>query len=333
VQRNGKEPHRRRTLLWQRIVVRILKRIGVSLQTMSRDRALRWGEHLGTLAYTIARRQRRYARRNLRLVEFPSPTASPAERERLIRNVFIHFAKVLIDLFRGPVTSQDELDRIVTAEGWEHAEAAFARGKGVLFLSAHLGNWELVSRYVASHGIPVTVVAREPEAPEFAGLLRSLRYSQGVRILEKGNAAKGVLSVLRRGEGVAMLPDQNSGDVFVPFFGIPTGTVAGPATFSLHTGAAVVPCFGIRQPDDTYVAQFLPPLNVEATGDRAEDVLRIMTEVNRIIEETVMRYPDQWLWIHNRWKAAFDAHNLLRAWPEGEESAAYVAAAARWRDA
>ena len=230
---------RRRTRTWQRVVLFVLKRIGVALQTMPRERAMRWAERIGNLAHRVARRQRRYGTRNLRLTGFPRPDATPAECNDLLRRVFVHFAKTMVDLFRSPVTSEEEIDSLVRLDGWDNLERAYALGKGVICVSAHFGNWEIFARYVNSHGMPLTVIAREPEDPEFAAFLRSLRDAEGYRITNKGNAARDILKVLRKGEAVGMLPDQNSGDVFVPFFGLPTGTAAGPAMFALQTLAKV----------------------------------------------------------------------------------------------
>jgi KDO2-lipid IV(A) lauroyltransferase len=170
------------------------------------------------------------------------------------------------------------------------------------------------------------VVAREPEDPLFGAYVRRMRESAGFAVLGKGSSARELLAVLRRGEMISLLPDQNSGDLFVPFFGVPVGTVAGPASLALHTGATLLPCYCVRRPDDTYEVLFFSPIPSVPMGDRQADLVRITGEVNRVLEQAVRRYPDQWLWLHNRWRSAFEEKNRAR-WPEGFD---YEAARALW---
>ena len=148
--------------------------------------------------------------------------------------------------------------------------------------------------------------------------MRGLREQNGgVTVARKGGPVRELLAILKRGDALGLLPDQNSGDLFAPFFGVPAGTVAGPATLALHTGAAIIPTYCVRLPDDRYRLMILPPIDTTATGDREADARRIMTDVNAALESVIRQYPDQWLWIHNRWKSAFEAENRSRAWPDG----------------
>jgi KDO2-lipid IV(A) lauroyltransferase len=133
-------------------------------------------------------------------------------------------------------------------------------------------------------------------------VVNDIRKNGGYEVLGRGNAAKPVIQRLKAGKVVAMLPDQKSEDVWVPFFGRLSGTVAGPAIIALRTGAPLVPCFCVRQPDDTHRIVVMPEIDTTATGDQQADVERIMTEVNAAIESVVRKYPDQWLWLHDRWR-------------------------------
>lgn len=314
------------TRLWQRIAVRALASVAGVVQRLPRPAAMRWGTRLGRLAYHVARRQRRYAERNLRLAYGDALT--PRERDDRTRRVFENFGKTLIDFLRTPILRPEEMERLVAGvEGWEWAEAARREGRGIIILTAHLGNWEFLGRWLVAQGLPLTVVAREPEDAAFGGFIRDLRENAGgYAVLNKGASARGLLSKLKRGEAVGILPDQNSGDLFVPFFGVPAGTVAGPASLALHTGALLLPSYCLREPDDRYRMLFLPPIPAEPTGDRDADVTRVMTEVNRVLESVVRQYPDQWLWLHNRWKSAFEEGNRSR-WPAGFDG---EQARARW---
>jgi KDO2-lipid IV(A) lauroyltransferase len=312
---------RRSTQRWQRFVLAVVTFLSGRLQKMPRAKAMRFGEHLGAFIYTVNRRfvkrSHRYALRNLRLTQFPRPDATIPEREVFIRRVLIHFSKVLVDFLRGPSLTSEELHRIVAAEGMAYAEASRRAGKGTIFITAHLGNWEMLGRYLAAEGIPLTVVAREPEDPALAAWVHHMREGAGMSVAYRGGSVRELLSLLKRNQAIGLLPDQNSGDVFIPFFGVPAGTAVGPATLALHTGATLIPSYCVRLPDDTYRLLLLPPIPTHATGDKNADILRIMMEVNRVLESVIREYPDQWLWLHNRWKSAFEEGNRNRSWPDG----------------
>ncbi len=319
--------------IWQKTLARFLGAFAKRAQNLPREKAMRWGERLGSISYVLGVRQRAYAHRNLRLVYGDSMTVK--ERDALIRRVFTHFAKTGVDFVRGPLlqTRADRDALIPHVEGWdEYARPALAQGKGVIFLSAHFGNWELLGRWIASEGVPITVVARPPANGEFATWLRDLRKGSGLEVASKGGSVRALLSVLKRGDALGVLPDQNSGDVFAPFFGVPAGTPAGPSALALKTGAVLIPVYCPRQSDDTYKLIFRPPLPVRydvPAGERDAETLRIMTDTNRLLEEMVRAYPDQWLWLHNRWKAAFEEKNRAR-WPAQYEGLPFAEALRRW---
>jgi KDO2-lipid IV(A) lauroyltransferase len=169
------------------------------------------------------------------------------------------------------------------------------------------------------------VIARPTEDPATTDLITMVRERCGYRVYERGNAARAVLKALRANEGVGILPDQNAGDVFVEFFGQKAGCVAGPAIFHLRTGAPIVPLFNVRLPGDYHRIEILPPIHFEPpecfspspvhsaggshpekkilSGDWQADVQRIMQAWHDILESYVRRYPDQWLWLHDRWKS------------------------------
>jgi Lauroyl/myristoyl acyltransferase len=302
------------TVLWQRLVLALMRGAGSALSRISRPASVRFGTRLGGLAFRLARRQRQRADANLRLAY--GETLSAPERLRLARGVFEHFGRSVVEFLRGPLLSAETLAGLVEVDGWEHVEQALAEKRGVVLVTAHLGNWEVLGRWLATvKGLPLTVVAREPENPSFARYVRGLRENAGFRVLNKGASARELLRVLKRGDAICLLPDQNSGDVFVPFFGVPAGTVAGPASLALHTGAALIPlfCFQTTQGDFRIVCR--PPQPVEASGDHEADVRRIMSGVNAELELAVRSHPEQWLWLHDRWKSSFETKNRGRAWP------------------
>jgi len=283
---------------------------------MPRAAALRLGAGLGRLAYHLDKKRRLIAERNLRLAygaEFPL-----AKRDALIRGTFAHWGVGVIEFLRTSGLDAAQMNALVAhVEGWEYVEAVRARGSAFIVVSGHIGNFEFMGRWMASRGVPSTVIARDPADPALAAYLRKMREYGGNIALSKGAASvRDLLTQLKKGRTVTLGVDQNSGDLFVPFFGVPVGTVAGPAMFALRTGAPLLPAFCVAEPDGRYRMIFLPPIMAVSTGDRDADMARTMTEVNDVLESIIRRYPEQWLWLHNRWKSAFEEKNRAR-WPAG----------------
>ncbi len=314
------------TRLCQRALLGVFIGVTNRARRQSRASAMRSGARLGRLAYRVAKRQRRYADRNLRLAYGDSMDA--AARDALTRRVFEGFGKMVVDFLRVPAHTDEQVNALVAAvEGREHLDAARARGVGLLIVTGHVGNFEFLGAWLAAQGIPSTGVAREPEDPALAGYLRRMREGRGNSLLSKGTSARELIGRLRRGAVITLGVDQNSGDAFVPFFGVPAGTVTGPARLALHTGVPLLPAFCLWEPDDRYRIVILPPIAVHKTADRDADLARVTADINRALEGVVRAHPEQWLWIHNRWKSAFEEHNIPR-WPPGHD---FDAALRRWQ--
>ncbi|MDW8107678.1 MAG: lysophospholipid acyltransferase family protein [Armatimonadota bacterium] len=266
---------------------------------------LRWaqqiGASLGLLAYALAVRYRRVAVQNL-MRAFPDWT--PAQVRTVARRVFRNFGVGLAEFFKAPTMTRSQIEQILSVIGLENLDAAFREGKGVLLITGHFGNWELMARYLCLLGYPIAVIARDADDKDTTELITTLRERSGYKVFPRGNAARLVLRALRANEAVGILPDQNAGDVFVEFFGQKAGSVAGPAVFHLRTGAPIVPLFCVRLPNDHHRVEILPPMHFEPTGDTQADYQRIMQSLHDVLENYVRRYPDQWLWLHDRWKSA-----------------------------
>jgi len=331
------EPERRtssHTVLWQRFTLALLTTATRPVQKMSPLAAHRFGTTLGRFAYNVAKRPRTIAVRNLRLAYGDTLTVS--ERNSLVCRTFEHYGRGVVTFLRAETYTKEELAALTVCRGWEHIEQGFLAGRGVIFVSAHLGNWEMLGRWGATvKDLPLTAIAKDPKNPALAQYLRMRREEAGFGVLSRGESARAVIQLLNRGEVVCLLADQNSGDLFAPFFGVPAGTVAGPAAFAQHTGAALLPIFCLAQPDGTYEIECFPPLSLESSGERKADQQRLMTEFNRILEGVVRRYPDQWLWLHNRWKSTFETDNIPRAWGDiagcQDVQTAYYSAYERWK--
>jgi KDO2-lipid IV(A) lauroyltransferase len=256
---------------------------------------------MGALAYRLSARYRNVADKNLRNAFGDSLT--PRERQALIKRVFQNFARAtLVEFLKAPALTPDNLRRMVRCESWAPVDALLARGKGLITITAHFGNWELLARRAALEGYQVVVVARRSGDAAFDEITDQLRQNGGYTVHPRGGSPKVLLQQLRRNGIIAILPDQKSEDVFVPFFGRAAGTVAGPAVLALKTGAPILPMFCPRQPDGLYCVEFGPQIDTAPTGNADADAERIMADINASIENVVRRYPDQWLWLHDRWR-------------------------------
>jgi KDO2-lipid IV(A) lauroyltransferase len=192
------------------------------------------------------------------------------------------------------------------AEGLEHYLAAKARGKGVLIVTGHLGAWELSSFYHSLMGHPMGMVIRRLDNRRLDEYVNHIRCLHGNRVLHKDDFARGLLTAMRQGETVGILMDTNmtppQGE-FVEFFGKRACTASGLARVALKTGAAVLPGFMLwEKAEGRYVLHFGPELVLARSGDAEADILAATQQCTRAIEIWIRRYPDQWLWIHRRWK-------------------------------
>jgi Kdo2-lipid IVA lauroyltransferase/acyltransferase len=228
------------------------------------------------------------------------PSLSREERARIVDGVFRSIARMLVTFARFPRMNKDNIHEWIRYEGYEHFEAALKQGKGVLFATAHLGNWELSAFAHALMSAPMHVVVRPLDNPRIDALVESRRAASGNRLIEKKDFARSILQALKNNEAVGVLVDQNAGldnGVFVEFFGVPACAVVGFAKIAAHSGAAVIPGFALWSEDERkYILRFYPPL--ELTGDAALDTQILHTQLECVIRD----YPDQWLWIHRRWK-------------------------------
>ncbi|MCS7065080.1 MAG: lysophospholipid acyltransferase family protein [Fimbriimonadales bacterium] len=286
-------------------VERALGRIGLKLawglfRCLPMGVAIRLGAAVGLLGYLLSARYRRVAIHNLSRA---FPDWSRARLRATAQRTFRNFGVALAEFLKAPFMTREQLEQRIELVGREHLDAAFREGKGVLLLTGHFGNWELMARYLTLLGYPIAVIARPTEDPATTELVTMVRERSGYRVYARGNAARAVLKTLRANEAVGILPDQNAGDVFIEFFGQKAGCVTGPAVFHLRTGAPIVPLFNVRVPGDYHRIEILPPMHFEPTGDLQVDAQRIMQAWHDLLESYVRRYPDQWLWLHDRWKS------------------------------
>jgi Kdo2-lipid IVA lauroyltransferase/acyltransferase len=273
------------------------------LGALPRPLACLVGIVLARAVYVLHRRLRRVGMRNL---EIAFPGKSRAERRRILKGVFRSLGRQLAEFCRFPEYTRENVGEVAVYDGFEHFEAARARGKGVLFLTAHLGGWEVGSFAHSLYGNPLRIVVRPLDNPYLDALVDRYRTLHGNSTFGKQDFARGLLAAMKAGETVGILMDQNMtppAGVFVDYFGQPACTAAGLARVAAHTSAAVVPGFTLW--DDVlrkYRIRFEPAVDLERTGNEDADAVANTAKFTKVIEEFARRYPDQWLWVHRRWK-------------------------------
>jgi KDO2-lipid IV(A) lauroyltransferase len=260
----------------------------------------------GALAFTIHRLLGRLRRVGLRNLEMALPGLSIAERQRILRGVYRHLGWQLVEFCRMPRYTAENTRGWLRTEGLENYLAAQAHGKGVLVVTGHLGAWELSSFYHSLMGHPMSMVIRRLDNRRLDEFVNGIRCMHGNRVLHKDDFGRGLLTAMRAGQTVGILMDTNMTPpqgVFVPFFGVEACTASGLAHVALKTGAAVLPGFVLWEPSERqYVLHFGPELDLTRSGDIQADILAATAQCTETIESWIRRYPDQWLWIHRRWK-------------------------------
>lgn len=268
-------------------------------QMLPKSRLDRAGRSLGRL---IMRLSRKYRERTLKNLQLAFPDWPEQRVQSTAREVFEHFGKTLARFFGGGKESKEEIIASVDMQGLELVDEALAQGKGILAITAHFGNWERMAEAFAARGYKISVVARDANEERTTKIVNDVRKGRGIEVFSRGKAARELLKRLRSNEVVGILTDQNTREILVPFFGIPAGTNEGPAVIHLLLGTPLFTAFAVELPDGRYrvkAERLQPP---PPTGDREADVLAIMTIVNNKIEEAVREHPEQWLWMHDRWR-------------------------------
>ena len=278
---------------------------------MPRGVARGFGAGVGRAVYWLVPRLRRTGMRNL---ELALPELSVAERERILKGVYRGLGRQLAEFSRLERYTPENTRGWIRYEGLERFLTAESRGKGVLIVTGHLGAWELSSFYHSLMGHPMGMVIRRLDNRALDGYVNRIRCLHGNKVLHKDDFARGLITAMRQGESVGILMDTNmtppAGE-FVEFFGRLACTASGLARVALRTGAAVVPGFMVWEPTERrYVLHFGDEIELPDSGDAEADVLELTQRCTSVIESWVRRYPEQWLWIHRRWKTR----------PEGEEA-------------
>jgi Kdo2-lipid IVA lauroyltransferase/acyltransferase len=261
------------------------------------------GIFFGGLVYHLHPRLRRVGLRNLELA-FPDKPIK--ERRKILRGVYVSLGRLLGEVCLFPHYTQANASQLAVYQGFENFEAAEKRGKGVLLLTGHFGGWEIGSFFHSLMGHPMQIVVRPLDNPYVDALVAHYRGLHGNSMIGKQEFARGLIAAMRENATVGILMDTNMTPpqgVFVDFFGVPACTASGVARVALHTGAAVVPAFTIWDSVlRRYRVEFDRAVELVRTGDDEADTVANTALFTKVIEQYVRRYPDQWLWVHRRWK-------------------------------
>ena len=283
----------------------ILKGLGVLPRPVARS----FATGVARVLYAASPKLRKTAEVNLGIA---FPEWNESRRNAVLHGMVRNLGWMAAEMARFPKYSKENIEQIVVLDGNENFLEGQRRGKGVLFLTGHIGAWELSSFAHALYGYPLHYMARPLDNGKLDNLLNDYRCLSGNRPIFKNESARVLLKILKEAGTVGILADQNTMPqeaVFVDFFGKAASTTTGIARVALHTDAAVVPGYavwdeGVRK----YRLRFEPPVELVRTGDVERDVLANTQKFTKVIEDIIRKYPEQWVWVHGRWNTR----------PEGE---------------
>ncbi len=281
------------------VVWSVLKFTGALPRGMARA----MGAALAKILFAFTPKLRKTAEFNLKLA-FPEWT--DAQREATLRGTIRSLGWMAAEFARMPRYSRQNIEDVIILDGNENFLEGQRRGKGVLFLTAHMGAWELSSFAHALYGYPLHYMARPLDHPRLDALVNRYRGLSGNAPIFKNESARAMLKILKDAGTIGILADQNTmreEGAFVDFFGTPACTTTGIARVALHTGAAVVPGYAVWDEElQKYRLRFEPPMELIQTGDTERDVLENTARFAKLIEAIIRKYPEQWVWVHARWK-------------------------------
>ena len=256
----------------------------------------------GRLSYLILRNHRHRVIANLKLAF--GGEKSDKEVRSIAMRVFENLAQTLVEFLSFSKIDKKAINNLVKADGLEKLNEVLKKGKGGIILAGHFGNWELLGAYLIMNGYPGRAVVKRIKFEGYNKLLMRLRENVGVKAIYRDGSIRGLLNALRRNELIGILPDQDVDSidgVFVDFFGEEAYTPVAPVNIALSTGCAIVPSFMIRE-NGRHRLVIEDPIDLEVTGDKRRDLEVNTAKWSKIIESYIRRYPEQWVWMHRRWK-------------------------------
>lgn len=267
---------------------------------------VRLGRALGFLYWYIAPKQRRRGIRQMKERLGLSQDEAVAVMRRLCGNL----GQTFLEIMFTPKLDAQRIAQLVEIENREYLEEAVARGNGVVFLTAHIGNWEWLGAALSMTGFPMTSVIKRQPNDQHTRLLNEYRERVGIEIFARGTAELvGAAKAMKKGKILGFLADQDAGvdGIFLDFFGKPASTPLGPAVFARKFKAPVMPVFIVHKPDYSgHRVLIYPPLEYENTGDEKENLRQLTLKMTQLLEEVIREHPDEWIWFQKRWNTRMD---------------------------
>ena len=291
---------------WQYYILKIISQLLCLLPYAS---ILALGKVLGRLYYHIAARQRRRA-----LLQIQERLGiSFSEAEDIIKRLFIKIAQTLLEVMYMPALTPEKMERYVTIENRHYLTEAVAKGRGVVYLSAHLGNWEWMGAALAMAGFPVASVIKSQPNAQHTRIINEYRQQAGITIFARGAELLSAAKALKQGKVLGFFSDQDAGiqGTFVNFLGKMASTPRGAAVFAKKFKSPIVPAFIVRRPQGGHSIMIDPPIYYEDTGDEKQDIHNLTVRLTGMIENKIKEYPDEWIWFQKRWNTPFaDTENV-----------------------
>lgn len=298
------------------IIYFIIRGVITLFDILPRSIAIMLGRFLGEVAAILDVKERILAEENLR--QAYGDKWSGLKIKLVARECFTMMGVNAVDVILSRKWTAEDLENMIDTEGMEHFDEAFAKGKGVIGLTGHIGNFELMAAWFSSvKKIPLSVIGRQLYDKRLDNLIVENRKRFGLENVPSDASAKTVYSVLKDGKMLGVLLDLDSSKVsgyFALFFGREANTAAGPIVIGRKTGSPIVPMAMFRTPEDRYLIRVLPAFELNCTDDKEADILDGLTRCNKALEELINYDPAQWMWIHNRWKSK----------PNGSEDVQYA---------
>ncbi|MCK4404265.1 MAG: lysophospholipid acyltransferase family protein [candidate division Zixibacteria bacterium] len=295
-------PIKKRIKNW--FLFRLITTIISLLNFLPRNAAISVGGFLGKLAYFLIGEARRKTLYNLSLAF--GKVMNGKKLRKLAYQVFENVGKNVADAVRLKKMSWEDIEKITEIEGLEHFDKAYRAEKGVIGFTGHISNFELMAAYFSLRGYKLSVVGREVYDPRLDRLLVENRESVGIENIPSSAGVKPILKVLRAGKFLGVLADQDSSrvrGVFVNFFGRPARTPVGPVLLAYKTGSPIVPMAIVRKNKNKYKIIVKPPVELTFSENREKDITNVTQKCMQVLESIIREHPDQWLWMHDRWKS------------------------------
>lgn len=301
--RQGNTNTMTRNKLKDRVVFQVVMVFGWVCRLLPKKWAMSLGTAIGKLLYLTLKQRRQIALNNLQIA-FGNDIEEQRHKE-ICKASFVNLSKTIIEFMRFTKLNPENIWDEVSVEGREHVDAALEKGKGLIVFLTHFGNWEFLS-LVWGVLIPnrATAIAFPLKNELLNAYIWRNREHLSLKLIPRENAIRSTLRALKNNKAVGYFSDQNAGDhgVFIDFFGKPASTSRAPVTIALKTGTPILFALNIRKPNDKHHVHISPPMYLEPSDDSETDVKKYTTLLVKELEKYIQQNPEQWLWLHNRWK-------------------------------